>query len=412
MPDETPIFERLPDFVARADGDYRAADQPEDAIKVQAIKDDIYIYERRHFNRFRIEDSGEVAGRKSMKREYTGRTHRAKENDRCRMEREYIDREYVERGKMISGYYEEWSIHLETQAYFTHLDRYIVPETELAVGAGILPAINLFIEGAGIPSMYFGTGLTAGSGGVLAPAAFAASEAAIVFFATTALIDAVSDIEAKKRSDGWELVGRYYEQAEPTGETTTGWEATEEWRSCRPRVNEVIADRRVQVVGALALAAVALFAITAGGDEEPPQAFFGQPQATAVAADATASGQSGDAGGSSDASDVAGPFAQLGRFQAEMVFSGGADECGYGAGFVDTLEIAVEDSTITITQPSTGDSNSGALQSDGSFFASQSNPPESYQGVLREDGSGEAVNRYTDSDGCESVWQVRWEAPN
>ena len=106
-----------------------------------------------------------------------------------------------------------------------------------------------------------------------------------------------------------------------------------------------------------------------------------------------------------------GPFLTPGVYYVHMIYSGRGD-CGYPTSFEDDLTITVQfGSTIRITQRSTGDSNTGTLAADGSFTASQSDPPESYTGQLNKDGSGQAVNIYTDSAGCTSTWQVVWAPP-
>ncbi len=106
------------------------------------------------------------------------------------------------------------------------------------------------------------------------------------------------------------------------------------------------------------------------------------------------------------------PFLPPGTYFVHMIYSGGSGECGYPTGFDDNLIITVTaDSRITITQPSTGDSSTGTLTPDGSFVAAQSDPPESYTGQLKKNGSGQAVNKYTDSEGCTSTWLVVWPPP-
>jgi hypothetical protein len=92
-----------------------------------------------------------------------------------------------------------------------------------------------------------------------------------------------------------------------------------------------------------------------------------------------------------------------------MSFSDGTGGCGTPTEFVDTLDVELwADGRIAITQPSTGDANTGVVAPDGSFTATQTAPPESYEGTINADGTGTAINRYTDSGGCESTWNVTW----
>ena len=97
------------------------------------------------------------------------------------------------------------------------------------------------------------------------------------------------------------------------------------------------------------------------------------------------------------------------EINVEAIFSGDTG-CGF-PGFTDTLQITVDTvGTITITQPSTGDSNSGPIDADGNFDAGQEDPPESYKGKLNPDGSGTATNAYTDTTrNCTTNFQVAWE---
>ena len=82
--------------------------------------------------------------------------------------------------------------------------------------------------------------------------------------------------------------------------------------------------------------------------------------------------------------------------------------CGYPVSFPDRYRITVEDGQITIFQFSTGDSVTGIIRMDGTFTASQDDPPESYEGQLTPDGLGLNITyyAYTNSFGCTTTYDV------
>ena len=94
-------------------------------------------------------------------------------------------------------------------------------------------------------------------------------------------------------------------------------------------------------------------------------------------------------------------------FRARGVYSDGDGGCGYPTSFVSNLDIELYDFTIIIHQPITGDWNMGPFDLDGSFFAFQKSPEESYDGIIDLNTLIiTAINIYTDSNGCTSQWTV------
>lgn len=88
------------------------------------------------------------------------------------------------------------------------------------------------------------------------------------------------------------------------------------------------------------------------------------------------------------------------------VFSEGTGGCGYATSFGDDLVVTIEGSTITFKQPSTGDVNTGTIDPDGTFKVERADGKESYEGKFNPDWSGEAVNKYTDANGCTMTYKV------
>lgn len=119
---------------------------------------------------------------------------------------------------------------------------------------------------------------------------------------------------------------------------------------------------------------------------------------------------------SSDCNEATDMCVQAASFPDKTVTVTGTFTMGTGgcattvAGFTDTLMITVSNGTMTITQPSTGDMNTGTINTDGTFSVSQSSAnslqAETYMGTLNTDCSGTATNMYTDTTGCTSTWQV------
>ncbi|MBA7714065.1 hypothetical protein ES703_123079 [subsurface metagenome] len=87
-------------------------------------------------------------------------------------------------------------------------------------------------------------------------------------------------------------------------------------------------------------------------------------------------------------------------------FGGGVGGCGYAASFSDTLIVSIEGDQVTFRQPSTGDVNTGTINPDGSFKAMRADGHESYEGQFKDDWSGVAINKYTDSSGCTTTYDV------
>jgi hypothetical protein len=110
------------------------------------------------------------------------------------------------------------------------------------------------------------------------------------------------------------------------------------------------------------------------------------------------------------------PPAAGGSYTIRLAFVLTNGECGGPATFEDgfEIEIAPGGQSITLRQPSTGDVTTGTIKTDGTFqTASES---ESYQGrveFIRASQGGnivriafQAVNTYTDAQGCVSTYEV------
>lgn len=97
-----------------------------------------------------------------------------------------------------------------------------------------------------------------------------------------------------------------------------------------------------------------------------------------------------------------------GTYEVAATWSEGSGGCGFPAGFEDDLVIEVSGTSITITQPSASDQNTGTIGPDGTFEVSQASPPEDYSGQMNADGSGTGVNHYTSND-CVTTYQVEWQ---
>jgi hypothetical protein len=107
-----------------------------------------------------------------------------------------------------------------------------------------------------------------------------------------------------------------------------------------------------------------------------------------------------------------------GTYELTVEFTLEDGACGGPESFQDVLviEIADDGQTITFTQPSTGDVNTGLIQPDGTFEVSSEK--ESYSGQLEfeRDQTGvlvrlklRAVNRFEDLYGCITVYEAEGE---
>lgn len=107
-----------------------------------------------------------------------------------------------------------------------------------------------------------------------------------------------------------------------------------------------------------------------------------------------------------------------GAYVIQVTFALDQGTCGGPAEFNDSLriEIAPDGTSITLTQPSTGDVNTGTINPDGTFEVSSQR--ESYTGELQfeRDDSGRvvrvvltAVNLYEDIQGCVNQYLVGGE---